>query len=111
MIKNIFKMKCPNCKTIFIDHVEVIFGHKSTKCPKCNSFLKTSNLYIIGKIFIALLGGYLGGQISDKFINGNTGLEKFISALIGGSTCGLVLFIYSVFYPKKLSMKNKKDDK
>ena len=108
MIKNIFKMKCPNCKAIFIDE-GVIYGHKSARCPKCNCSLKTSNLYITGEIFIAFLGAFLGGEISDKIISGNTGSEKFISALIVGCTVGLVLFIYTAIYPKKLSIKNTKD--
>ena len=107
MIKNLFKAKCPNCKAIFIDET-VIYGYKIYKCPNCNSSLKVSKLYVIGYIFTTFLGSFLGGKISDKLISGNTTSEKFISAVIVGFTIGLVLFIYTAFYPKKLSIKNKK---
>ncbi len=54
MFKKIFKMKCPACKSVMIDEID-IFQHKPYECINCKTSLKVSNLYKIGYIIFVFL--------------------------------------------------------
>ncbi|WP_195266840.1 MULTISPECIES: hypothetical protein [unclassified Clostridium] len=82
MFKKIFKMKCPACKSVMIDEID-IFQHKPYECINCKTLLKVSNLYKIGYIIFVFLTFLISISIADKLIYENTVFQKvFIRPLI-----------------------------